>query len=90
MTSRGMLLLAIVALALSASASAQYAYDSECEDARDDAESSASDLAYASRQLQHCAEDEDFSDDCSSEFYRVRSAHSDYESDVSDVSSYCD
>jgi hypothetical protein len=79
-----------VALSLSAGASAQFGYGSECEDARDSAESAASDLASYSRRLQRCAEAGNYSDDCSSEFRRVRNSHSDYESAVSEVSSYCE
>lgn len=78
------------ALVISAGAAAQYDDDWECESARSDAESSASDLAYAAQRLQRCAELEDFSDDCHTEFSRVKYAHSDYESAVSDYSSYCE
>ena len=77
-------------LTISASASAQYGNDSDCEDARTTAESAASDLASYSKRLQRCAENGDYSDDCSSEFRRVRSSHSDYESAVSEVLSYCE
>jgi hypothetical protein len=62
---------------------------SECRDARERAASAASDLATYSRRLQSCAESEDYSDDCSSEFGRVRSTHSDYEDAVSEVNSEC-
>lgn len=82
--------IAVAFLFLSSSATAQYGYGSDCEDARDSAQSAASDLASYSRRLQRCAESEDFTDDCSAEFYRVNSAYQDYESAVSDVSSYCD
>ena len=75
---------------LAASASATHAGNSDCQDARDQAQSAASDLASYSRRLQRCAENGDYSDDCSSEFRRVRSSHSDYESAVSEESSYCD
>ena len=61
----------------------------ECTDALDRAESAASELADYARRLRNCAEAQDYSDDCSAEFRRVRNAHSDYESAVSDVSSYC-
>ena len=60
-----------------------------CEDARSRARSTASDLANYSRRLRSCAENEDFADDCSSEFRRVKNAHSDYESAVSEVSGSC-
>ena len=62
----------------------------ECREAREEAESAASDLENAARRLANCAASQDYDDDCSSEYYRVRSAYDDYESAVSDVSSYCD
>jgi hypothetical protein len=61
----------------------------ECQDAVRRAADAASELADYSRRLRNCAEAEDFTDDCSSEFSRVRSAHSDYEDATSSVSSYC-
>ena len=61
----------------------------ECRDALSRAESAASELANYSRRLRSCAESQDFTDDCSTEFRRVRSAHGDYEDAVSSVSSYC-
>ena len=62
---------------------------SNCRDARSRAENAASDLAQYTRRLQRCAEAQDFDDDCSTEFRRVRNAHSDYESAVSAIGSYC-
>ncbi len=62
----------------------------DCRDALEGAESAASDLASYARRLQYCAEGEDYSDDCSTEFSQVRNAHSEYENAVSDVSSECD
>ena len=61
----------------------------DCRDARNRAESAASDLADYARRLRSCAEAQNYSDDCSSEFRRTRNAHSDYESAVSSVNSYC-
>jgi hypothetical protein len=61
----------------------------ECSDARQRAESTASELADYARRLRNCAESNKLSDDCSIEFRRVRNAHSEYESAVSNVSSYC-
>lgn len=61
----------------------------ECESALEQAKSTASELADYSRRLRNCAEAADFSDDCSTEFRRARNAHSDYESAVSSVNSYC-
>jgi hypothetical protein len=61
----------------------------ECIDAKERAESAASELADYARRLKNCAESGDTSDDCNSEFRRVKSAQYDYESAVSDVSSNC-
>ena len=71
------------------SQAAESGRSSDCRDARSRAESAASELAVYARRLQRCAEGEDFSDDCGSEFRRVSNAYSDYESAVSEVSSYC-
>jgi hypothetical protein len=62
---------------------------SDCRDAKERANRVADDLAIYARRLQSCAENKYFSDDCSSEFNRVRSAHSDYDGAVSDVRNYC-
>jgi hypothetical protein len=62
---------------------------SDCRDAKSRAESAASELATYARRLRNCAEAQDYSNDCSSEFRRTRSAHGDYESAVSSVNSYC-
>jgi len=61
----------------------------ECRNAINEARDAASELADQSGRLKRCAEAEDLEEDCSSEFSRTRSAHSDYESAVSDVGSYC-
>ena len=62
----------------------------ECLSAKEEAESAAQELSSAADSLGSCADSEDFDDDCSSEFYRVQSAHGDYESAVSEIGSYCD
>lgn len=61
----------------------------DCRDAMSRAETSASELADYAKRLQQCADSQDYSDDCSTEYRRTRSAHSDYESAVSSVGSYC-
>lgn len=61
----------------------------ECHDARERAESAASELADRARQLRNCAESQNYGEPCSSEFRRVRNAHRDYESAVSSVRSHC-
>lgn len=60
-----------------------------CRDALTRAENAASDLADYARRLRNCAEAQDYTDDCSTEFRRARSAHSDYEDAVSFVNSNC-
>jgi hypothetical protein len=62
---------------------------SECADAKSRADSAATELANYARRLRNCAEAQDFSDDCSSEFRRVRNAHSEYESVVSSFVGAC-
>lgn len=62
---------------------------SGCRDAQERVESAASELADRSRKLRNCAESQDYSEDCGSEFRRVRNAHSDYENAVSSVRSEC-
>lgn len=62
---------------------------SECRDAYDRAEAAADDVVSYARRLISCVEGSDLRDDCSSEFSRLRSAHSDYESAVADVQSDC-
>ena len=80
----------LASLVISGSVSAQYGDSSDCSEARNTAESAAYDLASYSKRLQRCAENGDYSDDCYTEFRRVRSSHNDYQSAISQVSSYCD
>jgi hypothetical protein len=61
----------------------------DCEDAWDEANSTADDVVYYSKRLITCVENSDHSDDCYSEARRVRSYHSDYESAVSEVQYEC-
>ncbi|ELV7510325.1 hypothetical protein [Aeromonas veronii] len=62
----------------------------ECIQAREEAESTADVLATAASSLHSCATNLDLEDDCSYEMSNAQSAHSDYESSVADVSSYCE
>jgi hypothetical protein len=62
----------------------------ECKDAWTEADAAADELESAANDLSRCAKDTDFSDDCSHRFRGVRSAHSDFESAVSEVQSECD
>lgn len=61
----------------------------ECRGARDQADSYRSDLEDYTKRLYRCVEGNDLTDDSYSEFRRVKSAHSDFESVVSNVSSNC-
>ena len=61
----------------------------ECKDAKEQAESYRSDLESYTKRLYNCVVSNDLTDDCYSEFRRVKSAHSDFESAVSNVNSYC-
>ncbi len=63
--------------------------NSACREARSNAKNGASDLANYTRRLRSCAEAENYDDDCSSEFRRVKNSQSDYESAVSSVRSNC-
>lgn len=71
-------------------AQSQGGNSASCGDARERAKSAASELADRSRKLRSCAEAQDYSDDCETEFRRVRNAYSDYESAVSSVKSECE
>ena len=61
----------------------------ECRDAKEEAEGYRDDLESYTKRLSQCVEGNDLTDDCYSEFRRVKSSHSDFESAVSDVGSYC-
>ncbi|MBA8883018.1 hypothetical protein [Dokdonella fugitiva] len=58
----------------------------ECQQACDAADA----LKEAAESLASCAENEDITDDCSSEFSEVETAHSDYEDAVANASGACD
>lgn len=62
----------------------------DCRDAKSQANNYRSDLEGYAKRLYRCAEDNDLKDDCDSEFRRVKNAHSDFESAISRVRSYCD
>lgn len=61
----------------------------DCNDAISRAKRAATELADYTRRLRGCAEANDYSDDCSSEYRHVKNAYNDYESAVSSVRSYC-
>lgn len=61
----------------------------ERREALERVEEAAADMAHSSRRLAMCAEAEDYEDDCSVEFSRVRSDYDDHEDAVSDVETCC-
>lgn len=61
----------------------------DCRDAKSQANNYRSDLEGYAKRLYRCVEDNDLKDDCDSEFRRVKNAHSDFESAISRVNSYC-
>jgi hypothetical protein len=62
----------------------------DCKDARDRVSRAADDLESRSKKLMRCASADNYSDDCSTEYRRTKSAHSDYDSAVSNFRSECD
>lgn len=62
---------------------------SECRRAWESASSAASDVSDYAQRLKRCVESGDFSDDCSTEYRRVKNAHSEYEDAVSQVGYSC-
>lgn len=80
----------VVAIHSSLSRSSCDGCSDECRNAKEQAESYRSDLETYTKRLYRCLEGNDLTDDCYSEFRRVKSYHSDFESAVSEVSSYCD
>lgn len=62
---------------------------SECRSAWSEARDAADEVSSAASALKSCVDAGDYSEDCSGRFGRVRSAYNDYESAVSDVTSYC-
>ena len=62
----------------------------ECREAKEQAKSYRDDLEEYVNSLHWCVVGNDFTNDCSWEFKRVGSAHSHFESVVSDVSSFCE
>lgn len=62
----------------------------ECKEAKEGAENYRADLEGYVMRLHRCVESNDLTDDCYTEFRRVRSAFSDFESAISEVNSECD
>lgn len=62
---------------------------SQCEAARERYNSALDDIAYKLKRYTSCLSGSGGSDDCSTEFRRLKYAQDEFESAVSDVSSYC-
>lgn len=63
---------------------------SDCSDAIDAYNAATAEIDYRLRRYVRCVESSQGSDDCSTEFRRLRSAHSDFESAVSSYRSECE
>lgn len=62
----------------------------DCRDAREQAGSSLEELKEYTENFLRCLTNNDLTDGCDSEFRRVKSSHSDFESSVSNVQGECD
>ncbi len=80
---------AIVALGAAFVLSLTIAARADCDDAVRSYNSAISDIESYMRRYTNCLSSSNGSDDCSSEFRRLRSAQSDYESAVSSYQAYC-
>jgi hypothetical protein len=79
----------IVALGVAFVLSLTGAVRADCDDAVQSYNSAISDIQSYLRRYTNCLSSSNGSDDCSSEFRRLRSAQSDYESAVSSYQLYC-
>jgi hypothetical protein len=61
----------------------------DCESARDQYNSAIEQIASYMRRYAQCVTGSQGSDDCSSEFRRLRNAHDDFETAVSEIGSEC-
>lgn len=61
----------------------------DCNNAINSYNSAISDISSYVKRYARCVSDSQGSDDCSSEFRRLKSAQSDFESAVSDHQNYC-
>jgi hypothetical protein len=81
--------LCAVTAMLFSSASYSYASNSECSEAREKWSAARSDIRSKLRRYASCIDGNNGSDDCYSEFRRLKSAQSDFESAISDIRSDC-
>ena len=63
---------------------------SDCSDSVETYNSAVGEISYTLKRYARCVEGSDGNDDCSSEFRRLKSAQSDFESAVSDYRSECE
>jgi len=62
----------------------------ECQELKEEAKEYREDLMKYTKRLYECLNNSNYTDDCYSEFRKVKSLHSDFESSISDISSECD
>lgn len=86
MTKTTLILLATVGVTIPAAASAGY----DCESSVEEYNSALDDISSYLRRYSTCVSSSKGTDDCSTEFRRLRYAQDAFESAVSDVSSYCE
>lgn len=80
----------IAAVLMMASASAASQDNYACQAAIDDYNAAISELSSSLRRYARCVSNSQGQDDCFSEFRRLRSAHDDFESAVSDYRLECE
>jgi hypothetical protein len=80
---------AIIALALMAISIGNPARASDCSDARENYRNAVSEVDYALNRYKRCLSYSDGSDDCSTEFRRLKNAQDELESAVSEIGSNC-
>lgn len=78
---------AIGIVAASIAAPAHAAWD--CESSINEIKSSRTDISYGLKRYVNCMTNSDGTDDCSTEFRRLKSAQDDYEGAVSGLQIYC-
>lgn len=61
----------------------------DCESSIEDYKSAVSDIEYAANSYVRCVSNSGGTEDCSSEFRRLKNAQDDFETAVSDISTYC-
>ena len=61
----------------------------DCESSVNEYKTAVSEISYTANKYIRCVENSSATDDCSSEFRRLKNAQDDFETAVSDISTYC-